>query len=75
MSQQILMEHVFESQDSYCYFTGREKKKNIYIYIYMDICSLSPPMREDSYIQRVLYEVESGACPKVLWQFKKGHGP
>lgn len=46
-----------------------------YIYIYMDICSLSPPVREESYIQSVLYEVEWGACPKVLWQFKKGHDP
>lgn len=43
--------------------------------IYMDICSLSPPVREESYIQSVLYEVEWGACPKVLWQFKKGHNP
>lgn len=71
MSQQILVEHVFESQDSYCYFTAGGGEECIY----MDICSLSPPVREESYIQSVLYEVEWGACPKVLWQFKKGHNP
>lgn len=84
MSQQILIEHIFGSQDGYCYFTGG-KEKNIYvyihmyvyirIYIYMDICSFCPPVREESYIQRALYEVEWGACPRVLWQFKKGYNP
>lgn len=47
---------------------GKEK-------IYMDICSFCPPVREESYIQRALCEVEWGACPRVLWQFKKGYNP
>ena len=52
MSQQILMEHVFESQDSYCYFTGRKKKK---IYIYIWIYVVSPLLWERTHIYKGFY--------------------
>lgn len=67
MSQQILVEHVFESQDSYCYFTVG----GVYIYIYMDICSLSPPVREESYIQRGFVWGGVGCLPQSALAVQK----
>lgn len=67
MSQQILVEHVFESQDSYCYFTAGGGK-NVYIWIYV----VSPLLWERNHTYKVFCMRWSGVpAPKCSGSSKK----